>query len=759
MSSPRSVALILAVALPACQPDKSEPEESGLPEVLDTSAEEVGTPWFPDLDGDGYGDANADPESSVEAPAGWVADASDCADDNPDIHPGAVELCNRKDDDCDGEIDEDPEVAGSFYPDEDGDGHGDQDAEVTRACSAPDGYTTSHDDCDDAEITVNPDVLEDCTNGRDDDCDGDTDEDESGALAWPDADDDGWGADEGAIGACSAPEEGYSLATGDCDDADPLAFPGADEICDGVDNDCDGEIDVDGTSHWYLDEDGDGYGRGSFSVDGCDAPSDGVSRFGDCDDDDPLISPGATEICENGVDEDCDTVDSSCGDWGAHGLGEADVAIRSGDEDAQTAWAVASAGDNDGDGDTDLWVSSRASGADREGVVYLVPSPVTASGTLPELASAWIEGRVSRAYAGQSLAGDVDVDGDGYPDVWIGSRYDINETGLRAGSAALVYGPFDGGSSLLLADARWMGEVEGDLAGGSVASGADLDLDGVMDLVVGAFYRSSAFSAAGSAYIALGAPPDGDLSLSSADIELTGVTDYGGLGYSVAMVGDTNADGLQDIALQDSFYAASGTITGALFVLTELPDVGVTRVTDAAQTIPGDLRYMCLAEVTATGDVNGDGYDDLAVGSKSDSEGGTEAGATLIVEGPTDDMGTLADATAKWIGTVDYENAEKSAGGQDIDGDGTLDLAVGGWYGAEYFTGAAYLLRGPFEEGTHSLIDADARFMGELVNDEAGRSLAMLRDTNGDGYADLLIGAPGVDDGTGAAYLVLGSPF
>jgi hypothetical protein len=123
-----------------------------------------------------------------------------------------------------------------------------------------------------------------------------------------DGDGDGWG--DGATGPC--PSGGDAVVVGDCDDANPAVNPGAAEACNGVDDDCDGVIDEDGTaSTWYADADGDGYG-GSTSVSACTAPTGYVAASTDCDDGAAGVHPGADEVCGDGADGDCDGVDPTC---------------------------------------------------------------------------------------------------------------------------------------------------------------------------------------------------------------------------------------------------------------------------------------------------------------------------------------------------------------------------------------------------------------------------------------------------------------
>ena len=155
-----------------------------------------------------------------------------------DSYPGADETCDGNDNDCDGDVDEDPIDPETWYRDQDEDDYGTVDDSV-EACAPPEGYVARPGDCADDDKTRNPGAAEACT-GKDDDCDGDVDEDVPDAPeAWPDLDGDEHGdPDKASIRACTPPE-GWAATNDDCDDGEPTVHGGADEICDGLDNDCD----------------------------------------------------------------------------------------------------------------------------------------------------------------------------------------------------------------------------------------------------------------------------------------------------------------------------------------------------------------------------------------------------------------------------------------------------------------------------------------------------------------------------------------
>ena len=303
--------------------DSTDPDSS-----LDAST------WYADGDADSYGDPTSS-ALSCDVPSGYVADATDCDDNQRTTYPGAVEYGNGVDDDCDGSVDDGTDAsdedgdgytedagdcddgdasvntsavelcdgidndcdedtdeasaadATTWYPDDDADGYGDSAVSIIQ-CDQPSGFVANATDCDDHDALFSPGATEVCTDSTDYNCDG--------SVAYADVDGDG-------VAACE-----------DCDDTEADAYPGATEVCDGIDNDCDGSTDPStstGASTWYEDGDSDGYGAPTSSTVSCTAPSGYVADATDCDDDQRTSYPGATEFC-NELDDDCDgAVDDS----------------------------------------------------------------------------------------------------------------------------------------------------------------------------------------------------------------------------------------------------------------------------------------------------------------------------------------------------------------------------------------------------------------------------------------------------------------
>jgi len=222
--------------------------------------------WYPDADRDGFPAAGTQPVSACMPPLPrFIAlgpGGFDCDDHDPQQHPGHPELCDGVDNDCDQQIDEGvtPPI---WYPDRDGDGFV-ASGPIVAACEAPADHAergSDPHDCDDGRRDVHPGAPEVCDRA-DNDCDDQVDEGVPPNTWYPDRDGDGAPARRPFEVACTQPMGHVAEPAGsfDCDDREPLAFPGGVEACDGIDNDCDGQIDVGapGTQVFYEDADKDG---------------------------------------------------------------------------------------------------------------------------------------------------------------------------------------------------------------------------------------------------------------------------------------------------------------------------------------------------------------------------------------------------------------------------------------------------------------------------------------------------------------------
>ena len=389
--------------------DSVDSDDSAADDTGDTDAD-ADTDTDSDTDADSDADSDTDTDSDADADSDTDADTdsdadtdmgtelvdndsdgytpdTDCDDYDDLVNPGASESCNGMDDDCDGLVDEDVAGAPTWYADNDGDGYGNA-ADSTTACSQPDGYVADNTDCRDTSRSVHPGATE-YTNSVDDDCDGLVDEtvdvepepedsgiEDTGDTAEPedtdtpeviDADGDGypagedcddtdpevnvrtdywWDNDSDGFGGeyagsgCGVVGSLVVVNNDDCDDSDTSIYWGASEICgDGIDQDCDGAdevcpepepVDSDGdgypvgedcddtdpgvnvrTDYWW-DNDSDGFG-GEYAGSGCGVVGSlVVNNDDDCDDSDTSIYWGASEICGDGIDQDCDGADEVC---------------------------------------------------------------------------------------------------------------------------------------------------------------------------------------------------------------------------------------------------------------------------------------------------------------------------------------------------------------------------------------------------------------------------------------------------------------
>jgi FG-GAP repeat len=476
-------------------------------------------------------------------------------------------------------------------------------------------------------------------------------------------------------------------------------------------------------------------------------------------------------------------------------------------EDQRVGHSVAGVGDVNGDGLGDFLIGATEGSGDilndppgRAFLFYGAPG-LTLGGVAADSADVTFVGEDNGWQTGFCVAGAGDVNGDGFDDLLIGASRAKTNSNTASGRVYLVWG----GAALpatvnLIALLPTEGVVingaqTGDLLGTSLAGLGDVDLDGVPDMLLGASGegQDDGSNARGSAYILYGDPALPALLEIEAPVGATvsrfiGTANNDDVGESASVAGDVNADGFMD-ALVGSERAPSGTGTnGAAYILyggaalpasTDLASLGALGTVINGQ-ISGDLLGH---DVAGGSDVDGDGYADVLLGARNAAAPGTQSGRAYLLHG--DASLPLAIAAAS-IGSTQSGvvfngiDANDSAGaavatGGDVDGDGLPDLLIGASGGdpggGTNGEGEVYLVDGGSWPGSGALSLGALNEHGVVLNgvdagDAAGSSsphghaLAIVGDVDGDGFADVLVGAPSADPAggsSGAAWLVKGT--
>ncbi|MCB9794639.1 MAG: FG-GAP repeat protein [Alphaproteobacteria bacterium] len=656
----------------------------------------------------------------------------DCDDADPHRHPGAIEVCNGEDDDCDGVADEG--ALHTWFLDQDADGFGDP-SQVAEACDLPAGHVSNADDCGVDAPAVNPDAPELC-GGVDEDCDGAVDE--AGAqgerVAFEDRDGDGYGSADHVVVACE-PAEGTVDNALDCDDERADTWPGAEEVWyDGVDQDCMGGDD--------YDADGDGFQT--------------ELRGDDCDDTNALVHPGAEEVCGNGLDDDCSAEPGECEVWGSHtARTEADLIIEGDDRGAQ--WMgedVVFGGDWNQDGLEDLVISEPANGNNSEGRVHLFGPPLSSPSTDAD-AFATLVGVDAGGYLGFHLALAGDLDGDGVSELLLGA-YDPQGTqtdqvvwitsGPVAGThdideVAVPIRLFNNGTSAL-----------------SLSGGVDVDGDAQPDILIGVGGEDSL---RGGAWL-LTSRPSQRADLTQLDsVHFLGEASGDVAGWDVLLADDLDGDGLGELVIAARDASRAGADAGAVY-LVRSPFSAEVALEDADIIYAGEAVADQLGwAIAQAGDTDGDGRGELLLGARGSDQADQDAGAVYIVDPSVE--ASLSSVTRRLLGSSYYDRAgEEVAGAGDIDADGYADVAIGAPDApAATGPGRAWLVYGPVT-GTLDLNSrAGAVFQGVDVLDTLPGSLAGPGDFDGDGFDDLVFSAPYADNsqgepGQGQVYLFFG---
>ncbi len=674
---------------------------------------------------------NVDSDGDGQNP--WCGD---CDDADPARFVGATEACDGVDNDCDlalpaDEVDAD--FDGDFVCDADCD-----DADAARYPSATELCDGIDNDCDGDvsadEADADGDGVAACWDGTALDC-ADTDATTLLATRYTDFDGDGYGDPTTASDACPALSGAVADGT-DCDDGDASLSPAATELCDSVDNDCDGTAD-----------------------EGYDADADGVGACDDCDDGDAGSFPGATETCGNTADEDCDGTAPACRYEGLVSVGSADTILYGPTTDDGVGMDVGS-GDFNGDGQVDVFVTApdaNYGGGSRSGGLYLVLGPITGDLTLGPSTAIRLGGESSSdAFGGDARAGDFD--GDGLDDVVAGAS-DDDDGGTGAGAVYVIPSATVASGSVSTASYKLVGESRSDSFGESVAGG-DINGDGYADVIAGAYAADGGGAASGGVWLFHGGIT-ADMDASLADSRLTGESSSDYAGISLASGGDLTGDGLDDVVVGASGDDDGGSAAGAVYVVADPASRLDLSLADAKLT--GGAASDRLGTTTPlVWDYDGDGWDDLLAGAGEADGAVANAGAVYAWFGPLSGTQSASDADAVLLGEAsgDYAGASLASAG-DLDGDGHPDLLVGAYLNATSGSsaGCAYLLYGPLAASV-SLGSADAIFLAESIGDQLGMSMAGGADFDADGQIDFLLAANQSDlvaTDAGAVYVIDGA--
>jgi hypothetical protein len=467
-------------------------------------------------------------------------------------------------------------------------------------------------------------------------------------------------------------------------------------------------------------------------------------------------------------------------------VGTCEVKLLGGAAGEEFGFGFSAIGDINGDGKDDVGVGARnqATGASRIGKVYIIDGTVlghydVADPTgLGKTLGSWTSGVAGDAFGTSLAVGDVTHDG--VPDLVVGAPETPNtQYGVcKDGMIHVWAGPLPGTALATAASATasirglgtYVSPVDGKLRCESDRIGyrlstADVSGDGVVDILSASTWPL-AVGSRNAAYIFAG-PVSGALGAASARTQIhPTLPEASFAAFQNVGWGDFNGDGIADMLLGNVLDDSGAVDAGAVYLFNGPVAAGTLDVTAASAKIVATTEAEHFGNLGdghfSVADFDGDGFDDLLVGSFGETFVGATAGAVYLFHGPLSGNLTTADAGARWYGSQAAGEAADSAQAGDINGDGELDIIIGSDganYGGER-AGGTYVYYGP-HAGDYLLTDANLILHGSNAQDEVGFWVTGIGDVNSDGLDDIAITAPWDDENgldAGAVYICFGHP-